>query len=381
MDKNKTIMKIEFSLCAIYKDEENLLDGFINKHKDLFEELILVDTGSTDRSNEIVKSHNLKQYFYKWDDNFSNARNASLSFASKPYVIVLDIDEEITSDAVLELKKIIRAEDRDGYSLKQINFSNSNSSKNWKHISQLQSEISITLPENLSNKSEGYITSPLIRVFKNHKGVCFSGTIHEIVGESMDKFNLSSIRTNIPIFHFGWIDENRTDTENSEKRKKYNELIKRAWETEKTAKAAYYYLTIIESYEEKMKLTFKLIKMFPKVKEFYQIRAYSAIELKQYQRGLSYADKGLAIFPDDLHLLSAKAICFNQLTQPEEALNILENVLKRAPYDFKNYLEKTKALIVLGRRNDAEKTIKNLPDKYPEIYKNELLSFLSSNYL
>ncbi len=374
-------MPIEFSLCAIYKDEESLLDEFIERHKNLFEELILVDTGSTDKSNEIVSSHKLKHYFYKWDNNFSNARNASLSYASKPYIIVLDIDEHITAESLNELKKIIQQENRDGYSLKQISFSNLNSSNNWRHISQLQPEISIVLPDNLLKISEGYITSPLIRVFKNKKGICFSGMIHEIVGESMDKNKLSSIRTEIPIFHFGWIDKKRTDLENIGKKKRYNELIKMAWETEQSAKAAYYYLIIIESPEEKMKLAFKLIKMFPKVKEFYQIMTYSAIELNQYKRGLSYADKGLKSFPDDLPLLSAKARCFNQLMQPEEALSIIENILKKDPYSFKNYLEKIKALIVLGKDEEAKKTIKNLPHGYSEIYKTELFSLLDHNII
>ena len=374
-------MLIEFSLCAIYKDEEKLLDKFINDHIGLFDELILVDTGSTDNSNEIVHSYGLKTFFYKWDDNFSNARNASLSYATKPYVIILDIDEQITAEAVKELKQIIKNKKRDAYSLKQINFSNSDESQNWKHIQQLQSEISILLPDALSKISDGYITSPLIRVFKNNKGIYFSGMIHEIVGESMEKFNLSSTRTDIPIFHFGWIDKKRTDQLNENKKRKYNELIKKAWETEQSAKAAYYYLAVIDSPEERLKLVFKLIKMFPKVKEFYQIRASCAVELKQYKRGLSYVEKSLEEFPDDLILLSVKVQCLNFLLQHEKALIVMEIILKKDPYIFKIYLEKIKALLFLGRIEEVEKTVKNLPKEFPGIYKNELLTFLKNKRL
>ena len=374
MKKDSQIL--EFSLCAIYKDEEKFLESFINNHIDLFDEFILVDTGSSDKSNDIVKSFGLNNYFYKWDDNFSNARNASLSFATKPYIIVLDIDEQITSDALVKLKKIIKKEGRDAYSLRQINFSSDRSSKNWKHIMQLQPEISVPIPENLIKSNNGYITSPLIRVFKNNKGVYFSGMIHEIVADSMEKNKLTSIRTGIPIFHFGWVNKNRTDENNNEKKKKYNDLIKKAWETEQSAKAAYYYLTILDSPDERMKLTFKLIKLFPDVKEFYQIRVNSAIDLNQYQRGISYAEKGLNVFPDDLLLLSAKAKCFNQLMKPEEALDIIENIIKIDKNNYKNYLEKIKTLIVLGRTNEAKKTIKNLPNEYQKIYKNDLLSLI-----
>ncbi len=377
--EKKNNNEIRFSLCAIYKDEENLLNDFIDKHENLFDELILVDTGSTDGSNEIVRAHKLKRYFYKWDDNFSNARNASLSYASMPYIIVLDIDEQITVEALTELKKIIQNKERDAYSLKQVNFSNESSATNWKHISQLESDISVSLSTTLRQISDGYILSPLIRVFKNNRGVYFNGMIHEIVAESMGKNNLSSIKTDIPIYHFGWIDKRRNDEENEKKKLKYNALIKKAWETERTAKAAYYYITIINSPEERLKLSFKLIKMFPNVREFYQIRTFSAITLKQIQRGLSYAEKGLEKFPEDLQLLSAKAKCLNILLQPEKALIILEKILRKEPFNFKNLLEKIKALIVLGRENEAKKTIKNHPNEFSKIYKQELLSFLNVN--
>jgi len=374
--KMKKEENIEFSLCAIYKNEGALLENFIKHHKDLFEELILVDTGSTDDSNEIVKSCGLKYFYYKWDDNFSNARNASLSYASKPYIIVLDVDELFTRASLESLKLLIKSENKAAYSLKQINFSNEKTSVNWQPIERLSSEISVNLPENLSKISQGYIVSRLIRVFKNNVGVSFSGMIHEIVADSMEKYTLSSIKTDIPIFHFGWIDGNRSDKEKREKKERYNSLIEKAWKIEKTAKAAYYYLTILDSFEERLKLTFKLIKQFPKVKEFYGIRADSALKLKQYKRALSYAEKGLDIFKDDFFLLSVKAKSLNALLKPKEALKILEKITENEPENFINFVEKLKALILMGKKNEAEKIIKKLPKEISEIYKKELLSLI-----
>lgn len=368
--------KIEFSLCAIYKNEEALLKKFIDAHKDLFDEIILVDTGSTDKSNEIVKSYGLKYYYYKWDDNFSNARNASLSYASKPYIIVLDIDELFIKESLDKLKRIIDKEKKIAYSLKQINFSNDYKRGNWKPIEELRTEISVSLPEKFLSINDGYIISRLIRVFKNNSGVSFYGMIHEIVADSMEKYNLSSIKTDLPIFHFGWVEESREESEKNKKKKRYNELIKKAWEREKTAKAAYYYLTILKSDEEKLKLTFKLIKEFPKVKEFYGIRADSALKLKQYSRALSYSNKGLELFGNDIFLLSVKAKSLNAILQPERALEIIEKIIEKEPKNFNIIIEKLKSLIILGKKDDAERIINKLPKELSKIYCNELSSVI-----
>ena len=367
---------VNISLCAIFKDEEALLPEFIEKHRPLFDEMILVDTGSTDASNDIVKKYGLDHYFYKWDNNFSNARNASISHANAEYIMVLDIDEEFTAAAMGKLKQTISSNERDGYALKQVNFSDQNHFKNWRHISRLQGDISIQLDNKLRSICQGYILSPMIRVFKNGKGISYSGMIHEIVGDSMQRLQLSSIKTDIPIYHYGWIQQSRKDGENARKKARYNELIRIAWETEQTAKSAYYYLIIISDPKERIRMAVHFLKTFPDVIEFYQVAASTALELNQFQRALNYAEKGLARFNNNSILLGFQARCLNQLLKPDRALVIIERLLKEDPYHFQMYLEKMKSLMLLNRKKEAEKTVKSLPSDMAKKYKADFLSFL-----
>lgn len=97
-----------WSLCMIVKNEENNIENCLNSVKNLFDEIIIVDTGSTDRTKEVVGNHTNKVYDFKWIDNFSAARNFAFSKASKDYIMWLDADDIVKKDdyqKLLRLKK------------------------------------------------------------------------------------------------------------------------------------------------------------------------------------------------------------------------------------------------------------------------------------
>ena len=80
------------SLCLIVKDEEKLLHNFLSSVKDFADEIIIVDTGSKDRSKKIAKEFTKKVYDFEWKDEFSKARNFSISKATKDWILILDPD-------------------------------------------------------------------------------------------------------------------------------------------------------------------------------------------------------------------------------------------------------------------------------------------------
>ena len=61
-----------FSLCMIVKDEEEVLSRCLNSLCDIMDEIIIVDTGSTDRTKEIAKKYTDKVFDYKWCNDFEN---------------------------------------------------------------------------------------------------------------------------------------------------------------------------------------------------------------------------------------------------------------------------------------------------------------------
>ena len=63
------------SLCMIVKNEEMHIARCLDSVAELVDEIIIVDTGSTDRTVEIVSEYTSEVYFFTWNDNLSEARN------------------------------------------------------------------------------------------------------------------------------------------------------------------------------------------------------------------------------------------------------------------------------------------------------------------
>lgn len=92
--------RITISLCMIVKDEEKTLERCLSSIKDIVDEIIIVDTGSTDKTKEIAKKFNSKIYDFKWIDDFAAARNFSFSKATKEYVFWLDGDDYLDDENI-----------------------------------------------------------------------------------------------------------------------------------------------------------------------------------------------------------------------------------------------------------------------------------------
>ena len=86
---------ITISLCMIVKNEADVLRRCLVSIADLMDEIIIVDTGSTDRTKEIASEFTDRIYDYVWQDDFAAARNFAFSKASMEYIYSADADEVV----------------------------------------------------------------------------------------------------------------------------------------------------------------------------------------------------------------------------------------------------------------------------------------------
>ena len=84
---------ITVSLCMIVKNEERILQRCLDSLTGLMDEIIIVDTGSTDATREIAAKYTDQVYDFAWVNDFSAARNFAFSKASKEYIYSADADE------------------------------------------------------------------------------------------------------------------------------------------------------------------------------------------------------------------------------------------------------------------------------------------------
>ncbi len=146
------------SVCMIVKDEEAYLRTLLSLLVHQFDEVIVVDTGSTDNSKEIVQTTKGVRYFERlWDQDFAAARNAAIAHATSDYILVLDADETIPSDARHILDQFIAVHPNDLGVTRVI-------SDQWTEVANQQQAVS-------------HIT----RFFPNHPSIRYEGIIHEQV--------------------------------------------------------------------------------------------------------------------------------------------------------------------------------------------------------
>ena len=87
--------RADISLCMIVKDEERVLGECLQSARPFFREMIVVDTGSTDRTKAIAREHGAQVHDSPWTDSFSDARNESLKYAQGKWLFWMDADDTL----------------------------------------------------------------------------------------------------------------------------------------------------------------------------------------------------------------------------------------------------------------------------------------------
>jgi glycosyltransferase involved in cell wall biosynthesis len=162
------------SMCMVIKDEERNIERAITSAKPMVDELIVIDTGSTDSSVSIAERLGAQVYHYQWCDDFSAARNFAISKASCDYIFMLDGDEYIPPFYFLEcqtFKKLLPLDKLRAFKLAIGNYSNET---DWLFV--------VTEKGNFKRETES------TRIFPRLDGMKYTG----IIGETIDPFLLES---------------------------------------------------------------------------------------------------------------------------------------------------------------------------------------------
>jgi len=107
--------KLKISLCMIVKNEESCLGRCLKSVREYVDEIVIVDTGSTDKTVEIAESYGAKIYHHPWENDFSKHRNQSLSYATGDWIFQLDADEELFAEDGPNLKRVVKSGKADYY--------------------------------------------------------------------------------------------------------------------------------------------------------------------------------------------------------------------------------------------------------------------------
>lgn len=166
------------TVSMIVKNEERFLPECLASVKDLADEIVVVDTGSTDRTVEIAKSFGARLIEIEWPDDFAKARNVGLDAVKTPWVLVMDADEELIADDIPLLTKAIKTPIADGYNVRIV-----------------------SVMDRAQDISESYV----LRLFRSHPKVRFEGRVHEQVFQSLMANSMQVAPLNVRLLHKGYL--------------------------------------------------------------------------------------------------------------------------------------------------------------------------------
>lgn len=167
------------SVCLIAKNEEKNIRRCLESIKSIADEIILVDTGSTDLTMEIAREYGAKIIEQPWENDFSKARNTSLDHATKEWILVLDCDEELAPGQADKLRELLASHPKEqGFHCKLINV--------------------------ITGQSD--VTAVVLRIFRNDPRHRFEGKMHEQVVKTIAAIHgVESITAqDLMILHYGY---------------------------------------------------------------------------------------------------------------------------------------------------------------------------------
>jgi tetratricopeptide (TPR) repeat protein len=142
----------------IVKNEENFLGDCLASLRGVVDEIVVVDTGSTDRSREIAQSAGAQVYEFSWTGDFSEARNRALDLSNGEWILYIDADERVRSESVSNLRAQLLDPGHVGY-------------------------------EVLLHPRPDHTAYWAMRLFRNHPSIRFRGVIHENIWPALADYS------------------------------------------------------------------------------------------------------------------------------------------------------------------------------------------------
>ncbi|PYG89880.1 glycosyltransferase involved in cell wall biosynthesis [Ruminiclostridium sufflavum DSM 19573] len=307
MNKN-----IFLSLCMIVKNEEAWLDNCLQSAGNIADEIIIVDTGSTDGTKEICRKYNACIYTFLWNENFSEARNFGLEKASGKWILWLDADEELEIDDTASFLNMLEKSDTDFQMISLINYFGS--------------------PPPDPNKS--YLFSSY-RLFRNNRGIRFTGSIHEHLDIQISSASANyEVIPNARIYHYGYMEH---VVEIKEKHKRNLYLLQKEkqgsdyspWIDYHIASEYYRVKKYIEAFNN-INLSLKrfLEKKTIPPSLLYKLKYDILLALGSFEGAWPGINNAIALYPEYVDLHFYKGLILFEKQKPEEAISAFQQCVK-----------------------------------------------------
>ncbi|MDD2501826.1 MAG: glycosyltransferase [Geobacter sp.] len=290
------------SLCMIVKDEEQNLPACLHSIRPLVDEIIIVDTGSTDRTVAVATIFGADVLETDWIGDYAAIRNMALARAQGNWIVVLDADEVISSYDYPVFRQMLAAAGgkKLAYSITTRNYTNRLDVENW------QANTGEYLKE---EAGRGWMPSDKVRLFPNLPDIRFENQIHEMVEPTLERLDIPVKECELIVHHYGYLDERR------QQRKKmyYYELGRRKYLESGGAPHALVELAIqaggVGRYDEAVELWLKALEIDPDSYLAWFNLGHAYLQKGLFSRGSEASRRAMALRENYREAVINAAIC------------------------------------------------------------------------
>jgi GT2 family glycosyltransferase/Flp pilus assembly protein TadD len=319
------------SLCMIMKDEEKNLPRCLKSLKPIVEEIIIVDTGSKDRSREVAEIFGAHVLERQWDGDFSAARNLALKHAKGDWILVMDADEIISQLDYGRFRNIVETAPAYGaaYDIVTRNYVSRINLEKWRPNDGLYP---------YEEAGAGWMPSNKVRLFPNRPEIRFENPIHEMVDRTAQAAGLEIVNAPVPVHHYGYLDDERQKRKGEEYyllgRKKLEEsggndfraLCELAVQAGGTGR-----------YEEAVELWKRVLDISPDYPLAWFNMGFALLQLGEFSESRDASARAVELQPGYCEAVNNYSICEICVGEVDRAVKALEGNLSSRP-DYPNSL-------------------------------------------
>ncbi|NOY53536.1 MAG: glycosyltransferase [Deltaproteobacteria bacterium] len=336
------------SLCMIVKNEEEMLAGCLESVQGLVDEIIIIDTGSTDKTVEIARRYTEKIFSHPWADDFSKARNVSIHHATGEWILVLDADEKISAKDHAKIREALNTPGAMAFDLIQRNYTHDRDAFGWRQNRGAYEE---------EGAFPGHFDVSLTRLFRRNPKIRFVHRVHERVEESLDAASIPHPLLSVPIHHFG---KTRGNEFLHRKLEYYLHLAREKQKEDPADSRAGYEIggTLVElgRTEEALPYLERACRIDPDFREARILLGITLYQLESYER----AEQVFASLPpgqEDLPLLRLRGIVSLRLQKGDAAERAFRSALRHDPKNESCRIGLAQAEVLQGKLEDAVTTL------------------------
>jgi GT2 family glycosyltransferase/tetratricopeptide (TPR) repeat protein/2-polyprenyl-3-methyl-5-hydroxy-6-metoxy-1,4-benzoquinol methylase len=299
---------IRLSLCMIVRDNEDTIEACLDSIYPWVDEIVVVDTGSTDRTPEICRRFGARMFEFPWCDDFSAARNVSLEPARGEWIFWMDSDDVIDQEQGRKLRAL-------AYGL--------HPDECFGYVAQVHCE---------SSEPGQMTTVDHVKMFRNLPGLRFEHRIHEQILPAIRRAGGSVAFTDLFVIHKGSIQTPEVRLRKLERDFRILQL-----DLERYPNHPFVLFNLGMTYEDagqydvaEMQLRRCLDVSMPQeshVRKTWALLVNSIRQQGRIEEALETASHALQIFPGDKELLFRRATLFQDNGQPEQAIEDYQRIL------------------------------------------------------